>query len=152
MGSSDAVADAEAAPAADRSAEPSLARAIVAAHGELAAGLVSAVAQITGRDDVFLPLSNRGLGGDQLEAVLRAVVAERDAHVVFTDLPSGSWTIAARRVQRDMPSLVVVTGANLAALLAWTFRSESDAVGDAARAAVERGLRAMVVSGGAGGH
>ena len=35
------------------------ARALVAGHGDFAAGLVSAVSQITGRGDAFVTLSNR---------------------------------------------------------------------------------------------
>lgn len=125
--------------------------AIVAGHGDLAAGLVSAVAQITGRGGALLPLSNRGMGREQLEDTLREALARTGAGVVFTDLPAGSWTIAARRVQRDVADLVVVTGVNLATLLDWTFRDEATADGVAARAAVEKGRSAMVVAGGAGG-
>ncbi|HEX5580428.1 MAG TPA: hypothetical protein VFX39_02555, partial [Gemmatimonadaceae bacterium] len=93
-----------------------MARALVAGHADLAAGLVSAVAQITGREALFVPLSNAGMGREQLESVLRATLAEVGAGIVFTALPGGSWTIAARRVQRDLPALVVVTGVNLAML------------------------------------
>ena len=125
--------------------------AIVAGHGDLAAGLVSAVAQITGRGAALLPLTNRGMGREQLEDTLREALARTGAGVVFTDLPAGSWTIAARRVQRDVADLVVVTGVNLATLLDWTFRDETTADGVAARAAVEKGRSAMVVAGGAGG-
>ena len=125
--------------------------AIVAGHGDLAAGLVSAVAQITGRRGGLLPLSNRGMGREQLEDTLRDALARSGACVVFTDLPAGSWTIAARRVQRDLAGLVVVTGVNLATLLDWTFRDLATADGVAARAAVEKGRSAMVVAGGAGG-
>ena len=131
-------------------AEPSRG-AIVAGHGDLAAGLVSAVAQITGRRAGLLPLSNRGMGREQLEDTLRDALARTGAGVVFTDLPAGSWTIAARRVQRDVTGLVVVTGVNLATLLDWTFRDVETADGVAARAAVEKGRSAMVVAGGAGG-
>ena len=125
--------------------------AIVAGHGDLAAGLVSAVAQITGHGEALLPLSNRGMGREQLEDTLRDALARTGAGVVFTDLPAGSWTIAARRVQRDVAGLVVVTGVNLATLLDWTFRDAATADGVAARAAVEKGRSAMVVAGGAGG-
>lgn len=130
---------------------PASRSAIVAGHGDLAAGLVSAVAQITGRGSALLPLSNRGMGREQLEDTLRDALARTGAGVVFTDLPAGSWTIAARRVQRDVADLVVVTGVNLATLLDWTFRDEAMADGVAARAAVEKGRSAMVVAGGAGG-
>jgi PTS system N-acetylgalactosamine-specific IIA component len=93
------------------------ARAVVAGHGEFAAGMVSAVQQISGQGSLFRVVSNASLDAPGLEAAIRAAVEETGAHVVFTDLPAGSCTMAARRVARDTPSLAVVTGANLAMLL-----------------------------------
>ncbi len=55
---------------------------------------------------------------------LRDAVAMAGAQVIFTDLPAGSWTIAARRVQRERPEVVVVTGANLPALLDFVFQTD----------------------------
>ncbi len=123
-------------------------RAIVAGHGDWAAGLVSAVAQITGRGDLFVPLSNRGMSGEQLEVALRAALDESGTTCVFTDLVGGSWTLTARRVMRDRPSLVLVTGANLSMILDFTFH-DSMPQEEAARLAVEKGRNAMtVVAGG----
>ncbi|HEY0972156.1 MAG TPA: hypothetical protein VGE02_14405 [Gemmatimonadales bacterium] len=124
------------------------ARAIVAAHAQMASGLVSAVAQITGRGEVFVPLGNAELGREQLEAVLRERLRDTGAGIVFTDLPGGSWTIAARRVQRDQPALVVVTGVNLAMLLEYVFHDADAPAGAAAAAAVGKGRSAMLVAGG----
>ncbi len=98
-------------------------RALVAGHGEFAIGIVSAVEQITGRGGVLVALTNRGLGADEIVRTLRDAVVSAGAHVIFTDLPAGSWTIAARRVQRDRPDVVVVTGANLPALLDFVFQT-----------------------------
>ena len=134
----------------------SVTRAVVACHGELAGGLISAVQLISGRGDAFRALSNRDLGPVELEDLVREAVTAIDAKVVFTDLPAGSCTVAARRVARDIPGLVGVTGTNLSVLLAWVFAPD----GGAARCnnAVERGHRAMsVFPGGAvqeagGGH
>src|SRR5690606_25641170 len=75
-------------------------RAIVAAHGDLAAGLLSAVRAVTGQEAIFRPLTNTGLDRVALETLLREAVLESGARVVFTDLPGGSWTLAARRLQR----------------------------------------------------
>jgi PTS system N-acetylgalactosamine-specific IIA component len=122
-------------------------RAIVAGHGDWAAGLVSAVAQITGRGALFLPLSNSGLSGEQLEATLRSALDGSAASIVFTDLLGGSWTLAVRRVQRDRPSLVLVTGASLPMLLDYAFHDGAPADA-AARVAVEKGRNAMMVAGG----
>jgi N-acetylgalactosamine PTS system EIIA component len=116
-------------------------RAVVAAHGELAAGLVSAVVQITGRDDVFAAISNRGQSAQDVERQLREQVDAHGVSVVFTDLPAGSCTMAARRLQRERPALVVVTGVNLAALLDFVFADGDDGV--AAGVAAEKGRVAL---------
>ncbi len=112
-------------------------RAIVAGHGEFASGLVSAVVQITGRDDVFAALTNRGKSAQDVERLLREQVERHGVSVVFTDLPAGSCTMAARRLQREHPALVVVTGVNLAALLDFVFAEGDD--GAAAGVAAEKG-------------
>ena len=116
----------------------------MAGHGELAAGLVSAVAQITGRQAALVPLSNRGLSGASLEELLRSEV-EGGARVIFTDLPGGSWTLAARRVMRGRQDLVLVTGVNLAALL--DFVMQSDTTSESAAHAAEKGRASIVVTG-----
>ena len=125
---------------------------VVAGHGEIAAGLVSAVAQITGRGELLLPMSNRGLGAADIEASLRAAVAAGRVRALFTDLPSGSCTIAARRVLRDHPALVLVTGVNLPTLVDFVCRVDgggadaatSDAVATVT-AAADRGRAALTV-------
>lgn len=122
-------------------------RALVAGHGDFATGMVSAVDQITGRGSVLVALTNRGLGSDEIVRTLRDAVQSVGAQVIFTDLPAGSWTIAARRIQRDRPEVVVVTGANLPALLDFVFQTDS-ASGDAARHATDKGRGALAVLGG----
>ena len=99
----------------------SSARAIVAGHADFGAGMLSAVKQITGREDVFLPLTNRALSATGVEAAMAALLATSGATVIFTDLPAGSCTMAARRLQRARPELTVVTGTNLAVLLDFLF-------------------------------
>lgn len=115
-------------------------RAVLAGHGDVARGLCSAVEAITGRGDVFAPLSNAGLGGDTLLAALRDAVEAHDVRVVFTDLPAGSATLAARRLQRERPGLDVVAGANLATLLEFAMRDDATAAD-----AVEKGRAAIVL-------
>jgi len=119
--------------------------AIVLGHGDFAGGLVSATAQITGRGSRLLSLSNQGLSGERLEEALHAAIAASGARLVFTDLPGGSWTIAARRVQREIPSLVVITGVNLPMLLDVVYRDEGE-VEELARRSAERGRSAVTVS------
>ena len=121
-------------------------RAIVAGHGDFAAGAISAVAQISGRGDAFVALSNRGHGADGLDRLLRETLDATGAGVIFTDLPAGSWTIAARRVLRDRPELALVTGVNVAALLDFAFQEHLPPV-EAAQHAADKGRTALAVAG-----
>ena len=120
-------------------------RALVAGHGDFAAGIVSAVAQISGRGEVFATMSNRGMGAEEIEREMRERVAEFGAQVVFTDLQAGSCTIAARRLLRDVPGLVLVTGANVATLLAFVF--DEGPAPECAEQAVEKGRVSLAVAG-----
>ena len=126
--------------------------AIVATHGELAAGFVSAVQQITGRGDLFCPLSNSGLGAADIERAILELVDGRNIRVIFTDLPAGSCTIAARRVIKARPDVVLVTGASLPLLLDFMSHNELTPA-EAASHAVDRAVRSLVaVPGAARGH
>jgi mannose/fructose-specific phosphotransferase system component IIA len=124
----------------------SSARAIVAGHGEFATGILSAVRQITGREDVFFALTIRDLSATDVERVMREAMDRTGARVIFTDLPAGSCTMAARRLQRAHPEVVVVTGTNLAALLDFLFADDVPSDGDAARHAAEKGRAALTAN------
>lgn len=120
-------------------------RAIVAAHGDLAEGLVSAVSRIAGAAAAarLMPFSNATLGGAELVDAMRQAVASAGASVVFTDLPAGSCTITARRIARENPGLAIVCGVNLPMLLSFVLGQAS---GPAAwREAVTKGQAAMLV-------
>lgn len=133
---------------ADESVEKSESpRAIVAGHGDFPDGLVSAVDQISGRGGVFIPVSNRGLGAGDIESVLTKTAAHSKVSVIFTDLPGGSATLAVRRMMRANPNLVLVTGANLAALLEFVFQAAADPK-SAAVTAAEKGRAALAATGG----
>jgi N-acetylgalactosamine PTS system EIIA component len=121
-------------------------RAIVAGHGEFAAGLVSAVEQITGRGDQFLAVAITGLGAEDIEKLLRDRMVSTGIRVVFTDLQAGSCTMAARRVLRGMTDAVVVCGTNLPLLLDFVF-NEHATPAEAARHAAERGRAAIALVG-----
>jgi N-acetylgalactosamine PTS system EIIA component len=132
--------------------------AVVAGHGRFAEGMVSAVQQITGRGAAFATLSNSGLAPADIERELLARLDDSGARVIFTDLPAGSCTMAARRVQRARPEVALVTGANLAALMEFLFaadRPRETSVGgpvDVAalvQAAATKGRDTLVASGGA---
>jgi len=122
-------------------------KAIVAGHGTFAEGMLSAIEQITGRSDLFISVTNRDLSARDVEFLIRDRLAMSGAAVIFTDLPAGSCTMAARRLQREQPGLVVVTGVNLATLLDFAFHVEA---GDARAAehAADKGRASLVVSGG----
>ena len=122
-------------------------RAIVAGHGTFAEGMLSAIEQITGRTDVFIGVTNRDLSAKDVEALMRKRLTESGASVIFTDLPAGSCTMAARRIQRELPETAVVTGVNLVTLLDFVFHSDS---GDAqaVQHAADKGRASLVVTGG----
>lgn len=125
-------------------------RALVAGHGTFAEGMLSAIEQITGRSDVFIGVTNRDLSARDVEALMRDRLAESGGTVIFTDLPAGSCTMAARRIQRDKPGVAVVTGVNLATLLDFVFHAESGDA-NAVEHAADKGRAALVVTGGSRG-
>lgn len=128
-------------------AAPRERRAVIAGHGSFSEGLVTAVQQIAGKGDTFVAVSNAGLSGADIESVIVAALDESGASVLFTDLPAGSCTMSARRLQRSRPGLVVVTGVNLATALEFAFRSAEETASEAASAAAEKGRATLMVYG-----
>lgn len=126
------------------------ARAVVAGHGDFAAGLVSAVEQITGRGAQLIPVSVNALRLEDIEHLLRDKMRTSGVRVIFTDLQAGSCTMAARRLLHGMGDAVLVAGANLPTLLDFVFAEGRDPV-DAARHAAERGRGAISVHAASGG-
>ena len=127
--------------------EPTGIRALVAGHGDFAAGLVSAVQQITGQGGQFIPVSVLKLSVEDIENLLRTRMQEANVRVIFTDLQAGSCTMAARRLLRDHTQVVLVSGTNLPMLLDFVM-SSAPSPHDAARAAVERARSAIAAYGG----
>ena len=125
-------------------------RAIVAGHGDFAAGLVSAVDVITGRGALLIPVAVPGLCAEDIEQLLRDRMQESGVKVIFTDLQAGSCTMAARRILRGLHDTVLVAGTNLPTLLDFVFAEEMPPV-DAARHSAERGRSAITVVGAPGG-
>ncbi|MDB4915829.1 MAG: phosphotransferase system enzyme component [Gemmatimonadetes bacterium] len=121
-------------------------RAVVAGHAEFAAGLVSAVEQITGRGEALVAVQVRDLCGEDIQKLLRDTLRETGACVIFTDLQAGSCTMAARRVLRDLERGVLVAGVNLPMLLDFALSNNPDAT-EAARAAAEKGRASVSVHG-----
>ena len=119
-----------------------LPRAVVAGHGDFAAGIVSAVQQITGRGSVYRTVSARDLSAVDLEILIRKTIDAIDARVVFTDLQAGSCTMAARKVLRDRTDVLLIAGTNLPMLLDFVFAENMPAI-EAARHALDRGRAAI---------
>jgi PTS system N-acetylgalactosamine-specific IIA component len=125
-------------------------RAVVAGHAGFAAGIVSAVARISGRSDQFKAVSNEGLDARGVEEAIRAALKEHGASVVFTDLPAGSCTMGARRIARLDSSISIVTGATVAMLL--DFALGGGATEADLRRAADKGREAVIVYPSSGGN
>lgn len=125
---------------------PVVPRAIVAGHGDFAAGLVSAVDQITGRGAQLIPVSVLKLSVEDIEQLLRTRMQETAVRVIFTDLQAGSCTMASRRILRGMDDAVLIAGTNLPTLLDFVF-ADNRTPPEAARHAAERGRAAITVHG-----
>ncbi|HEX4683575.1 MAG TPA: hypothetical protein VH277_12735 [Gemmatimonadaceae bacterium] len=123
-------------------------RAIVAGHADFAAGLVSAVEQITGRGGQLVAVSVAALSVQDIEEMLRAKMLETGVKVIFTDLQAGSCTMASRRILRGVNDAILVAGANLPTLLDFVF-AEGRPAPEAARHAAERGRAAITAHGAA---
>ena len=130
---------------------PPPAIALVAGHGDFASGLVSAAEEITGQVGFFATMSNRDMGADEIERQMRELASARGVRVIFTDLPAGSCTIAARRLVRDRADMTLVTGANLAALLHFMSHGAGTTY-EAAAGAAERAKSSVLVVGSPGGR
>ncbi len=128
----------------DESGEQNRPRAIVIGHGDFSAGLVSAVDQICGMAGRLVSLSMVGLTPEDIESSIRAALARTGARVIFTDLPAASATLVARRILKDDPGVVLVSGVNLATLLDFVFNTEASPT-EAARSAAERGKASLIV-------
>jgi len=127
--------------------ESSGVRALVAGHGDFAAGLISAVEAVTGRGEMLEPIQVKGLCGEDIQQLLRERLHATGAVVIFTDLQAGSCTMAARRLLREQGQVLLVSGTNLPMLLDFVMSSTPNAV-EAAHAAVDRARSAIAAYGG----
>jgi mannose/fructose-specific phosphotransferase system component IIA len=93
---------------------------VVVCHGTLASALVQAAEQISGLQDVLVPVTNSGCDRNTLEERVLHAVNGRPA-VVFVDLASGSCSFAVLKRLRGEPLVRVVTGVNLAMLVDFVF-------------------------------
>lgn len=92
-------------------------RGVLLGHGGLAEGLMDAVRHITGcLPDAVVTLTNRGRSPEALTEEVVAAAGTGPA-IIFTDLPSGSCGIVARRLAQTTEQLVVISGVNLPVLI-----------------------------------
>jgi N-acetylgalactosamine PTS system EIIA component len=122
----------------------SSARAIVAGHGQFAAGLISAVEQISGRGSLLIGIAVTDLGLGDIEELLGETMNNAGVRVIFTDLQAGSCSMAARRLLRGRPDAVLICGSNLPMVLDFVFADSLDPA-EAARHAAERGRSAIAL-------
>jgi mannose/fructose-specific phosphotransferase system component IIA len=118
-------------------------RAIVVAHGELAAALIGAVARITGDATGLVPVSNEHCDRGSLEQRISDAVGDGPA-LVFVDMAAGSCMLAVLSRLRDRQDVEVVTGVNLAMLVDFVYHRDV-APADAARRAAQTGATAIKV-------
>jgi len=116
---------------------------VVAGHGSFAAGLRDAVECVGGPQPRLATLSNHGLDADGIATALVEAVDRVRANVIFTDLPAGSCTIAARRLAKARGTITVVTGANLPMVLDFLLTERDGALG--ATLSAEKGRDAVLV-------
>jgi len=116
-------------------------RGVVVCHGGLAASLVQAVEQITGRAGRLAAVSNSDCDRERLEARIAEHIGVGPG-LIFVDMPSGSCLFAALHRFRAVPEVRVVTGVNLAMLIDFVFHGE-ESPADAAERAVAAGARAV---------
>lgn len=111
---------------------------VLAGHGGFAAGLADAVVRVAGPQSRVAAVSNHDLDAAGIETALEAAVEQAGATVIFTDLPAGSCTIAARRLAKRRGGLSVVTGANLPMVLDFLLKGRSGPEGASSAAAKGR--------------
>ncbi len=94
-----------------------LVRGIVVAHADLAEAMVEAVRSIADPDpDALVAVSNVSRSPDGIADAIRQAEGTGPA-IVFTDLPTGSCGIAARRVCQEDTAFAMICGVNLPVLL-----------------------------------
>ena len=93
-------------------------------------------------------ISNTGLCLEDIQGTLAQALDTTGARVIFTDLPAGSCTMAVRRMIRERPGVLLVTGVNLSLLLDFAMQNVDDPA-QAVQAALDRGRAAMVMHGAA---
>ncbi len=97
---------------------------VVVGHGDFAAGLLAALESVAGTQDNLWALSNDGLGREQLEDAVRALIEERGAGrdvVLFSDMSGGSCGRVCRGLLQEDVVRAIFFGVNLPLLVEFAF-------------------------------
>jgi len=90
---------------------------VVLTHSSLAEGLVEATRAITGiGDEALIGISNSGRSPERLLEEVRRIIVGKPT-ILFTDLPSGSCSLVARRLLQTQEEVSMISGVNLPLLL-----------------------------------
>jgi len=118
---------------------------VVVAHSRLAEGLLSALERVAGEQENLWPVSNHGLGGDELYEVIAGILEERgggrDAYLL-SDMDGGSCGQACRRLLADGRVRAVFFGVNLPLLVEFVFLQAGSAE-EFVKATVEKSRKAL---------
>lgn len=118
---------------------------VVVAHSGLAEGLLFALERVAGEQDNLWPVSNQGLGGDELYDAIAGILEERaggrDAYLL-SDMDGGSCGQACRRLLADGRVRAVFFGVNLPLLVEFVFLQAGSSE-DFVKATVEKSRKAL---------
>jgi PTS system mannose-specific IIA component len=97
---------------------------VVAAHGRLGQGFLTALEHVAGPQDNLWAVSNEGISGEELEHQIKGLLADRSAGreaILFSDLDGGSCGQACRRLLDSGTVRAVFYGINLPLLIEFVF-------------------------------
>lgn len=100
-----------------------LVRGVVVTHGNLAGALVTAVEVISGVRGALRPVSNDGLGPEELADAIGEAAGDAET-VLFVDLAGGSCGLAGLRHVRERRGCACISGVNMPMLLDFVFHRE----------------------------
>lgn len=103
---------------------------LIVAHGELAAGLLSALTRVAGPQESLWALSNDGLTGEALLESVRAILEEQAGGrevFLFADLDGGSCGRVCHRLQEEGGVRAIFYGVNLPLLIEFVFLDDMPA-------------------------
>lgn len=126
-------------------------RCLVMTHGNISGELVRVVELILGPVEGLTALSNGGKSGPDLQADVEAWLAagdSEDGELIFIDDYGGSCANAAILACGENSQRAIISGVNLAMLLAYTTWRDRDDHRELAAKLVQKGREAIIIVGG----